>query len=61
VLIDRDGLEKPLLRILVEEAVSAGIEEIGVVVSPGDERPYLKAIGDHDGRRSLMLPEAAPR
>ncbi len=49
VLIDRDGVEKPLLRILVEEAVSAGIEEIGIVVAPGDEKPYLKAIGDHDG------------
>jgi UTP--glucose-1-phosphate uridylyltransferase len=49
VLIDRDGVEKPLLRILVEEAVSAGIEEIAVVVAPGDEKPYLAAIGDADG------------
>ena len=49
VLIDRDGVEKPLLRILVEEAVSAGIEEIGIVIAPGDETPYLKAIGDRDG------------
>jgi UTP--glucose-1-phosphate uridylyltransferase len=49
VLIDRDGVEKPLLRILVEEAVSAGIEEIAVVVAPGDEKPYVEAIGDADG------------
>ena len=38
MLIDRDGVEKPLLRILVEETLSAGIEEIAVVVAPGDER-----------------------
>jgi UTP--glucose-1-phosphate uridylyltransferase len=53
VLIDRDGVEKPLLRILVEEALSAGIEEIGVVAAPGDERPYRKAIGEHDGLTHL--------
>jgi len=49
MLIDRDGVEKPLLQIFVEEAVSAGIEEIGVVVAPGDETSYQEAIGDRDG------------
>lgn len=46
MLIDRDGTEKPLLRILVEEALSAGVEEIAIVVARGDEEVYLKAIGD---------------
>jgi UTP--glucose-1-phosphate uridylyltransferase len=44
-LIDSDGREKPLLRILVEEALSAGVEEIAVIVSSGDEGPYGKAAG----------------
>jgi len=47
-LVDRDGVEKPLLRILVEEAISAGVEEIAVVVAPGDEKVYAKAIREHE-------------
>ena len=49
-LIDRDGTEKALLGILVEEALSAGVEEIAVVVVPGDEGPYGEVVGDHAGR-----------
>lgn len=49
-LIDRDGAEKSVLCILVEEALSAGVEEIAVVVVPGDEEPYAKVVGDHAGR-----------
>src|SRR5262245_50980039 len=45
-LIDRDGVEKPVLRILVEEALSAKIEEICLVVSPNDEAAYGQAAGD---------------
>ena len=45
LLIDRDGVEKPLLRILVDEALSAGVEEIAVIVTPGDEAAYLAALG----------------
>ena len=47
MLIDRDGIEKPLLSILVEEAFSAGVEEIAVVVAQGDEGPYAQVIGSH--------------
>ena len=53
MLVDRDGVEKPLLAILIEEALSAGIEEIAIVVAPGDEKPYLKAIRDHEGATGL--------
>ncbi len=49
MLIDRDGNEKAVLRVLVEEALSAGIEEIGVVVAPGDDRPYASAVGEVAG------------
>ena len=49
-LIDSDGTEKPVLRIIVEEALQAGIDEICVVVQPGDEVEYSKATGDHAGR-----------
>ena len=49
-LVDRDGVEKPVLRIIVEEALRAGVEEIAIVVSPGDETPYARVAGDHAGR-----------
>jgi UTP--glucose-1-phosphate uridylyltransferase len=45
-LIDRDGVQKSALRIIVEEALGAGVESICVVVSPGDQPPYREAAGD---------------
>ncbi|WP_169981188.1 UTP--glucose-1-phosphate uridylyltransferase [Tautonia rosea] len=39
-LVDRDGLTKPLLQIIAEEALDSGIEEICVVSAPGDEARY---------------------
>ncbi|HNT75948.1 MAG TPA: sugar phosphate nucleotidyltransferase [Anaerolineae bacterium] len=59
-LIDRDGAEKSVLAILIEEALSAGIEEIAVVVAPGDEKPYADVVGDHAGRLHF-IPQTAPR
>ena len=35
-IIDRDGRAKPIILAIVEEAVSAGIEEVGIVVQKGD-------------------------
>ncbi len=39
-LVDRDGLTKPVLQIIAEEAIESGIEEICVVSAPGDEAYY---------------------
>jgi UTP--glucose-1-phosphate uridylyltransferase len=39
-LVDRDGLTKPVLQIIAEEAIESGIEEICVVCAPGDEDVY---------------------
>jgi UTP--glucose-1-phosphate uridylyltransferase len=56
-LIDRDGIEKSVLCILVEEALRAGVEEIAVVVCPGDEGPYAEVAGDHAGRLRFIAQE----
>ncbi len=48
-LIDRDGVERSVLGILVEEALSAGVEQVAVVVTPGDEDRYAEVIGDRRG------------
>jgi UTP--glucose-1-phosphate uridylyltransferase len=44
-LIDRDGQEKSVLCILIEQALAANVEEICVVVWPGDEARYADAAG----------------
>lgn len=44
-LVDRDGTQKSALRIILEESLSAGVEEIGIIIHPGDERAYREAIG----------------
>jgi UTP--glucose-1-phosphate uridylyltransferase len=48
-LIDRDGAEKSVLRIVIEEALTARIEEICVVISPANETAYAQAAGDRAG------------
>jgi UTP--glucose-1-phosphate uridylyltransferase len=49
-LVDRDGTAKTALTIIIEEALSAGVEEIGVVICPGDGAAYAAAAGNHAGR-----------
>ena len=48
-LVDRDGREKSVLGILIEQALAAKVEEICVVVWPGDESRYVQAAGNHAG------------
>lgn len=57
-LVDRDGIEKSILAILVEETRAAGIEEVGVVISPDDRDSYARAAGGHGaGLRFIAQPE----
>ncbi|MEI7767709.1 MAG: sugar phosphate nucleotidyltransferase [Phycisphaerae bacterium] len=53
-LVDRDGQEKTALRLLLEEALAAGIEGIAVIHAPGDAEAYTKAAGDLAGRMTLL-------
>jgi UTP--glucose-1-phosphate uridylyltransferase len=49
-LVDRDGVSKSALTILLDEVVQAGIEEIGLVVCPGDQGGFAAAAGPHRAR-----------
>jgi UTP--glucose-1-phosphate uridylyltransferase len=40
-IVDRDGLAKPVIQVIAEEAIDAGIEEICIVCAPGDETEYV--------------------
>ncbi|MEL6672704.1 MAG: sugar phosphate nucleotidyltransferase [Bacteroidota bacterium] len=51
--VDRDGLTKPLIQIIIEEALSAGVEEVCIVAAPGDEARYRSAF---DSWKKHMLP-----
>ncbi len=59
-LVDRDGGPKTALAIIVEEALTAGIDEIGIVVHPGDQAAYAGAAGIH-ARRLHFIEQAEPR
>ena len=59
-LVDRDGLTKTALRIIVEEILAAGIDEICVVICPGDQKAYEAAAGGHAGRLRFVE-QAEPR
>jgi UTP--glucose-1-phosphate uridylyltransferase len=53
-LIDSDGEEKTVLAIIVEEILRAGVEEVCVVVCPGDEAPYAEAADSYSNRLTFV-------
>ena len=58
-LVDRDGREKSVLGILIEQALAAKVEEICVVVWPGDENRYIQAAGSYAGM-VRFIPQPRP-
>lgn len=45
--VDLDGQDKTALQIIIEEVVAAGVEEIAIVVQPGDQSRYAEAAGEY--------------
>ncbi|XZE18430.1 sugar phosphate nucleotidyltransferase [Pirellulaceae bacterium SH449] len=58
-LVDRDGTEKTALEMIIEEIDAAGIESIGIVISPGNEDAYCKAAGPYL-ERLTFIPQKNP-
>ena len=58
--VDLDGTEKSALRIVVEEVVAAGVEEICLVVRPGNQPAYKEAAGDF-ARSLVFVEQPVPR
>ncbi|MDA8743139.1 sugar phosphate nucleotidyltransferase [Rubripirellula amarantea] len=48
-LVDAHGTDKTALQLVVEETVAAGVEEICVVIRPGDQKAYESAAGSRLG------------
>jgi UTP--glucose-1-phosphate uridylyltransferase len=41
-VIDKDGRAKPVILLIIEEAIKAGIEQIAIVVQPDDKSIFKK-------------------
>ncbi len=60
MLIDRDGAQRSVIAILLNEAWQAHIEHYCVVVCPGDEEPFRTAAGEH-AERLTFVTQVEPR
>ena len=60
LLIDQQGVESSVLSLVVREASRAGINDICIVVWPGDEEPYSKLVTS-DSVRITFVPQRDPR
>ena len=52
-LVDRDGLTKPVIQIIGEEAIDSGIEQICIITQPGEEqhyREYFRRMRDEEAK-----------
>ncbi|MBM3967612.1 MAG: UTP--glucose-1-phosphate uridylyltransferase, partial [Planctomycetes bacterium] len=58
-LVDRDGVEKTALEMIIEEIVSAGIDSIAMVLSPGSEEAFREAAGNHIERVTFVTQREA--
>jgi len=59
-LVDRDGVSRSALAIILREILDAGVRKIAVVVRPGDEAAYAEAAGDL-AEALTFLPQTEPR
>jgi UTP--glucose-1-phosphate uridylyltransferase len=53
-LVDRDGTPKAALRIIIEEALRAGVDSICLVINPGSQAAYAAAAGEHADRLEFV-------
>ena len=59
-LVDRDGIQKTALQIILEEAFAAGAEEIALIHGPGDAAAYRQVAGGYAGQLRF-IEQSAPR
>ncbi|HZL35267.1 MAG TPA: sugar phosphate nucleotidyltransferase [Tepidisphaeraceae bacterium] len=54
-LVDRDGITRPVIQNIIQEAVDSGIEQICIVIAPGQEKVYRQYFGPPDPHRIRAL------
>ena len=60
LLFDQQGNERSVLSLVVAEATSAGIDDICIVVWPGDEDRYARLLADQHARLTFVA-QSEPR
>ena len=53
-LVDRDGIEKTALEMILAKVINAGIESVAIVISPGNEDAFRRAAGSHIDRVTFV-------
>ena len=56
-LVDLHGMDKTALQLIIEEANDAGIEQICVIIHPGDAEAYKRAASEYVGRMVFVEQE----
>ncbi len=59
-LVDRKGEVRTALRMTLDEIVDSGIDEIAIIIRPGQQEPYLTAAGPHASRLTFFE-QSGPR
>ncbi|MFO0975190.1 MAG: hypothetical protein U0996_02270 [Planctomycetaceae bacterium] len=59
-LVDRNGEIRTALRLMLDEIVDSGIEEVAIVIRPGQQDPYVTAAGPH-ASRLVFFEQSSPR
>ena len=54
-LVDQRGKRKTALQLIVDEAIEAGVEEVCIVICPGEEQNYEIAAGEHASRLTFVV------
>ncbi len=53
-LVDRKGEIRTALRLMLDEVVESGIDDVAIVVRPGQQEPYITAAGPHASRLTFF-------
>lgn len=59
-LVDRRGNIRTALRLMLDEVIDSGINEVAIVIRPGQQDPYLTAAGPH-ASRLVFFEQTKPR
>jgi UTP--glucose-1-phosphate uridylyltransferase len=47
-IVDRDGMIKPIIQVIIEEAINSGIEEVCVIVREDEKQTFLKYFNESE-------------
>ena len=53
-LVDRRGEVRTALRLMLDEVVESGIDDVAIIVRPGKQEPYINAAGPHASRLTFF-------